>query len=72
MTASKPVKNSEADFEQAVVLNVNEGQQVNPHAPQAHCDRLAEKGLIWGCGKPFRLIRNDENYVIYVTKCGYV
>jgi hypothetical protein len=36
------------------------GQQVNPHAPKMECDRLAEQGLIYGCGKPFRL-ESDPN-----------
>ncbi len=33
------------------------GQQVSPHAPKAECDRLAAEQQIWGCGKPFRLVR---------------
>ena len=31
------------------------GQQVSPHAPKTECDPLSEQGLIWGCGKPFRV-----------------
>jgi hypothetical protein len=32
------------------------GQQIPPHAPKAECDRLTENQLIWGCGKPFRVV----------------
>jgi hypothetical protein len=29
------------------------GMAMAPHAPKAECDRAAEEGLIYGCGKPF-------------------
>lgn len=30
------------------------GQQIPPHSIKTVCDELAEKGLIDGCGKPFK------------------
>ena len=41
-------------------------QQMDPHAAEKICTRLAKDGLIYGCGKPFRLIDNKA------VKCGYV
>ena len=32
---------------------IADGAQIPPHAPKAECDRAAEEGLIYGCGKPF-------------------
>lgn len=29
--------------------------QINPHASKTECDRLVTNGLIFGCGKPFRI-----------------
>lgn len=44
------------------------GKQINPHLPKNKCDELFEKNLIWGCGKPFKIIRNTNT----VVKCGYI
>lgn len=38
---------------------------INPHTPKEECERLVEKGLIHGCGKPFRF---DG---VTVEKCDY-
>ena len=47
------------------------GKQINPHAPKKVCDRLFTKGLIYGCGKPFKLIKDTSgNYITII--CGYV
>ena len=34
-------------------------QQIDPHLPKLDCDQLVENSLIFGCGKPFRLIPID-------------
>ncbi len=36
-------------------------QQLPPHASKEECDRATEQNLIWGCGRPFRVI-NDTNF----------
>lgn len=47
------------------------GEQMPPHTPKAECDRLASAGLIYGCGKPFRVVKNElkENVVVV---CEYI
>lgn len=45
------------------------GEQLNPHAPKMVCDSLLEKGLIFGCGKPFQFFLEKEPYV---EECNYV
>ena len=42
-------------------------KQINPHLEKKKCDRLFAEGLIFGCGKPFRL-NDDMNAVI----CDYI
>jgi len=32
------------------------GLQINPHTPKEECNRLFKEGLIYGCGKPFKVI----------------
>ena len=40
---------------------------INPHTPQAECERLLLAGLIYGCGKPFRRLPNNQ-----LVKCDYI
>lgn len=51
------------------VLKSN-GQQMNPHTPKSECDRLAETGEIYGCGKPFRVTKNNDG--IQAEICDYI
>ena len=46
------------------------GQQMPPHMPKAQCDELASKELIYGCGKPFRLVCNNNTYAAEI--CDYI
>jgi hypothetical protein len=48
----------------------NTGIQVNPHASKAECDDYANHGLIYGCGKPFRITLNNNTFEI--TCCEYI
>ncbi len=41
--------------------------QINPHAKEEECVYLARNGLIYGCGKPFRV--NEE---MRAEVCGYI
>lgn len=45
-------------------------QQISPHASKEECDRLFSEGLIYGCGKPFRIIKRDDDYIVEV--CDYI
>lgn len=48
------------------------GQQINPHAPQDHCERLMKQDLVHGCCKPFRLSRDETGVITYAEKCDYI
>ena len=46
------------------------GKQMDPHTPKVKCDEYAEKGLIYGCGKPFKLVNIDGPITAVV--CDYI
>lgn len=45
-------------------------KQIDPHMKKEGCDKLAREGLIYGCGKPFCIIKVGINYGI--SKCDYI
>mgnify|MGYP000002831721 CR=1 FL=1 len=45
-------------------------KQMNPHAPKNVCDNVVEKGLIYGCGKPFRVIKKEHASEAVI--CDYI
>lgn len=47
------------------------GQQMNPHTPKLECDRLNEMGMIYGCGKPFRITKNNDG-TLQAEQCDYI
>ena len=47
------------------------GEQIPPHTPQAACEELMNAGLLYGCGKPFRIVKNENNENVAVI-CGYI
>ena len=47
-----------------------DGRQMDPHTPKELCDQLQGADLIYGCGKPFSLVKTDKN--IYIAEiCDY-
>jgi hypothetical protein len=44
------------------------GMQINPHLPKDSCERLVADGLIYGCGKPFKITDKITPPVI----CDYI
>ena len=50
-------------------LGIN-NEQINPHASKDICDALIEKKLIYGCGKPFQLIKNNNKLEAVI--CNYI
>ena len=46
------------------------GDQINPHASKEECDELSIKGLIYGCGKPFRIDLVQDKWI--ATICDYI
>jgi hypothetical protein len=47
----------------------NTFKQINPHLDKDSCDKLIKNDLIYGCGKPFELILNNNEYI--AIKCDY-
>jgi len=45
-------------------------QQIHPHLPQPECDKLFENDEIYGCGKPFQLVQENEKWI--PIKCDYI
>ena len=37
-------------------------KQIDPHLDKENCDKLKDANLIYGCGKPFKLIKLNNNY----------
>ena len=54
-------------FRHGVLKN---GRQMEPHAPKQMCDHYIENKLIYGCGKPFRIICKDKKFEIEI--CEYI
>jgi hypothetical protein len=49
---------------------INTGTQINPHEPKDLCDRYIMNNLIYGCGKPFKIIKNGDKFEIQI--CEYI
>jgi len=50
---------------------IESGKQIDPHASKELCDYYIEKNKIYGCGKPFQIIKNENNELIAVI-CDYI
>jgi len=46
-------------------------KQIDPHMQKSSCAELSTNGLIYGCGKPFRVDLNGKNEYIS-TVCDYI
>lgn len=55
-------------FRHAVLKSNNE--QINPHATKLECDDYVSKNLVYGCGKPFRVIDSGQEYKVEI--CDYI
>jgi hypothetical protein len=51
------------------VLKSN-GKQISPHTGEKKCEKLIKEKAIYGCGKPFRIIKILDKLEIEV--CGYL
>ena len=51
------------------VLQSN-GKQIEPHASKELCDYYFTHNLIYGCGKPFKVIWQDCKFV--AIDCDYI
>lgn len=45
-------------------------KQIDPHLSKLECDILKEQDLIYGCGKPFKVLL--ENNVWIGVECEYI
>ena len=41
--------------------------QIPPHLPKNECDELFQNGLIYGCGKPFKMLEDNTP-----AMCDYI
>ena len=56
-------------FRHAVLIS--NGEQINPHASKKECDSLIERRLVYGCAKPFRIVKMNNG--AFVTEpCNYI
>jgi len=46
------------------------GKHINPHSSKKTCTKLLKQDLIYGCGKPFQIIINNDLYK--VISCEYI
>ena len=46
------------------------GQQIPPHSSKEHCDNYINNGVIYGCGKPFKIILKNDIYTVEI--CDYI
>jgi len=53
------------------VLKEN-GEQIPPHLKKEYCDELVKQELIYGCGKPFRIIYDNELMALKPIVCDYI
>jgi hypothetical protein len=45
-------------------------QQIPPHSSQDHCEKWFQQGRVFGCAKPFRLVKQGDTYVAEI--CDYI
>lgn len=45
-------------------------KQIHPHTPKDECDRLVRNNQIYGCGKPFKLV--SQNNIETAIICDYI
>ena len=48
----------------------NNLQQIDPHALKELCDFFIQNNLIYGCGKPFKVVFKNDNYETEI--CEYI
>jgi hypothetical protein len=48
-----------------------DNSQLNPHASKEECDNAFNNGVIYGCGKPFR-VKYNEDYLLIAERCDYI
>ncbi len=49
---------------------IKTGQQIPPHSSKIECDNYIAQHLIYGCGKPFKIVKTHAEYNAVV--CEYI
>jgi hypothetical protein len=49
---------------------IKSGKQINPHASKELCDYYIKHNKIYGCGKPYQIIIEDNQYKAII--CDYI
>ena len=45
-------------------------EPINPHLKRSECERLKRQNLVYGCAKPFRLVKKEGIYQAEI--CDYL
>ena len=56
-------------FRHGVIIESN--KQIDPHSTKELCEYYIKNKLIYGCGKPYKIIINENNEYIPI-KCDYI
>ena len=49
----------------------SDGHQIQPHLSKEMCDALFANNLIYGCGKPFQIVKNEKGEFVAI-ECEYI
>ncbi len=55
-------------FRHGIIIQT--GKQINPHASKKECDEYVSQQLIYGCGKPFKILKQNDEYKAFI--CDYI
>ena len=50
----------------------NNNIQIDPHLDKISCDKLIDLNLIHGCGKPFKIIYDNDKNIWNAIVCDYI
>jgi len=50
---------------------IENGAQIDPHASVELCTYYITNNRIYGCGKPFKLVKNEEGKFVAIV-CEYI
>lgn len=49
---------------------IETGKQIDPHLEKLMCEKLIKDNLIYGCGKPFQIVKNGNDFLAVI--CDYI
>jgi len=50
---------------------LHDGNQIEPHAPKEQCDAYVIQKVIYGCGRPFKIVKKDDQ-TFEAVACDYI